>query len=397
MFKFWTIQLPYHFPEDEGVESVPDPIDPENYLDIIGGDDEEEEEIKEDIDEDEDDESGAVPILDKKDDEEEELELTRVNYSELKTALKDNPKLLKSLKNQFFREQEFSRLFPDVQTAENAAQEALLYEDLKTVVLEGNVEKILSDIGEVSKDSLDTFANNFLPTLAKLDKDSYIRVTGPVIQGVLRSALAEGKRLGDENIQNAAQLINALIFGDAEFKAATISQKDPKLERERRDFLISKQTEFFNSVLAVTDKELVNLVGDVDPGGVLKNRPKLKAKIQKEIIDAVKDALQNDASHMRNMNNLVQREIRTGYKGQLKDSVVNTFLSRAKVLIPKIRREIRAEYLGNVKDTDARVKTKADTRDKNISIGAETRRNGTKITKEIARKERMTDMDILNP
>jgi hypothetical protein len=393
MFKFWSIKLPYRFPEENEAPEI-DPAAPETDLGILA-DDEEPAEVEEEEDT-EDDTEDEENKEDNDEAEAEEEELARVSLSQIKAKYPDFFKEFPQLKAAFFREQEYSRIFPDVKSAEAAAEGALLYEDLKDVVLKGNVEKILTDIKSVSEASLKKFAGNFLPTLNKLDKDTYIQVTAPIIQNVIKSVIAEGARIKDDKLQEAAKLVNEIIFGDKEYKQPEPKEKDEELDKEREEFLKTKHNDLLTSVIAVTDKELVKEIGEIDPTGLLKDKPKLKAKIQKEIVEAVKDALHKDEAHMRNMGSLLEREKRSGYKGQLKDSIITAFLSRAKALVPKIRREIRAEYLGNVKDVDTRVAAKANGRTNNLPIGSESRKAGAKVTVADARKEKMTDRGIID-
>lgn len=395
MFKFWSIKLPYRFPEENEAPEI-DPAAPETDLGILADDDADEDDENKVEEEDDNEEVEEDETKDDDEAEAEEEELARVSLSKVKAKYPDFFKEFPQLKVAFFREQEYSRIFPDVKSAEAAAENSLLYDDLKDVVLKGNVEKILTDIKGVSEASLKKFAGNFLPTLNKLDKDTYIQVTAPIIQNVIKSVIAEGARIKDDKIQEAAKLVNEIIFGDKEYKQPEPKEKDEELDKEREEFLKVKHNDLLTAVIAVTDKELIKEVGDIDPTGLLKDKPKLKAKIQKEIIEAVKDALHKDEAHMRNMSSLLEREKRSGYKGQLKDSIITAFLSRAKALVPKIRREIRAEYLGNVKDVDTRVAAKANSRTNNLPIGSESRKGGAKVTVADARKERMSDRAIID-
>src|SRR4051812_17852155 len=121
MFKFWQVSSPFYSPDDVLDTNVDTDTDTDDIkdddiksdTDILGDDDEVEEKDEDSKDEDSEEEEES---------EEDSEELVRVPYNELKDALKDNPKLLKSLKSAFFREQEFTKIFPTVEAAQNASQ-----------------------------------------------------------------------------------------------------------------------------------------------------------------------------------------------------------------------------------------------------------------------------------
>jgi hypothetical protein len=407
MFKFWQVQQVMRFP-DEG----PDVVDPEIAILDKGTEDTEEEEQEESEDKPEDTEESEEDTEESEEESEEEEEkpedkeeddgeaLARVPYNELKEALKENPELLKKLKTQFFREQKFTELFPTIEVAQKAAQAQDNFEFLRDMVLEGNAEDMLSQVKQTSDKSLKNFASNFLPSLAKVDNDIYVEVTTPIIQDVLFKIAEYGKGKGGkegDNILNAAKVAHFTVFGNynlgkpVEHKV----EKDPDLERDKKDFYQARYTELASSIHGDIDSKLDSEIEQgLDPTNSLK--PGLKRLLIKEIKTELFKQLDSDTEHMGRMQSLWRREEKAGFKGEYKDSIKTTFLSRAKTLIPKIRASKRSEIFAGQKKADVSKKDKLDKRDKAIPVGR-TLKSGTKqVTVAQARKAGMTDMDLLS-
>jgi hypothetical protein len=88
----------------------------------------------------------------------------------------------------------------------------------------------------------------------------------------------------------------------------------------------------------------------LDPNNAI--RPGLKKIIVDKIFNEVVGEVAADAAHVARMDALWDRERKAGYRGAFKDSLKNTYLSRAKALVPRIRQRVRAEIAGSQKTND---------------------------------------------
>lgn len=396
-----NVTLPFYSPEDVIEPVVDDVIEEEvkkTDMEVLN---EDEDEDKDDDDtEEEEDESPEEK------DEVDEEEIVRMNWQELKEKypeLAKDPKF-KILKNTVYREQEYTKLFPNPKDAEEALNAQANYDDLRDLVLSGDTEKLINNIKDVSEKSLTEFAANFLPALRKADDKLYVKVTTPLIRRILKDVVRYGenhdhKETG-ENFIKAARVVSKAVFDDYELGKVEDferpKEKDEDLEKDKNEFFSRKEKDLLDSLLTDTDKELDNIIGDVDPGKLLKDRPKLKARILTEIKDEVRKALHEDKGHLSRMDGLWARERRSGYSGALKDSIKTTFMSRAKVLMPEIRKRIRSEYLGNVKDSDKKLKESLDTRDKNLNPGGRANNKNKIPTAKEAKEKGITSRQLLD-
>lgn len=406
--KLFNVMYPLYFPDDNaGAEETPVVTD----MDILNQDDDTTDKDEDDLPELEEDEDTTEDTEDKDENEKEDKddvkdeELVRISARALREKHPEIFKEFPQLKNTIYREQEYTKVFPNPKDAEAALKDQEHLSNLRNLVLSGDAENIIGSIKEVNDKSLKTFAEGFLPALQKADKETYIEITKPVIRSILRSVLQFGKNHEDtekgKNFINAARVVSVAVFEDADLgKPDEVTKKpakDEELEKDKKEFFGRKQTELLTSVNDDVDKELNNLIGDIDPNKLLEKRPTLKAKILNDIKKEVREAMGNDSAHMTKMDSLFAREARLGFSGTLKDSIKTTFLSRAKVLIPEIRKRVRSEYLGTVKDGDKKLKNKAESRDKNLNPGSQSKSSGGKVpTAKEAKAKGMSAMDILN-
>jgi hypothetical protein len=378
---------------DEESDAVPDE----------DGEAEPDEEVEEESEED------ADKKLKAKEDEEPEEDLVRHSYSAIK---KEYPELFKKfpgLKQAFFREQEFTKLFPTIEDAKAAVGASEVYQEMRMAVITGNAEEFLGQLKTSNAEALENFAGNFLPDLRKVDKQLFIDVTSPIIKNLLRSVLVDGADAKDENIVAAAKVVHHAIFGgkydDIGDEVKPMGRQrapadDPdrmQLSKEKQEFYQTKfntlRTEIWNDIEASINKDIEK---GLDPTNSI--RPGLRKLITEKIFSEVTKKIAGDEQHMQRMNELWRREAANGYSGKLKESIRTTYLSRAKAIIPPIRQKVRADITAQQKKEDT---TKRDKLGKNAgadrSVPGPTGSNRkSAITAKEANSKRMSDMDILN-
>lgn len=338
--------------------------------------------------------------------EDDEDDLVRHSYSAIK---KEYPELFKKfpgLKQAFFREQEFTKIFPTIDEAKAAVQAQENFVSVRDAVMSGDAKSFLEQVKEASPEALDKFSSNFLADLRDVNKDVYIEVTTPVIKNILLSALKSGASKKDENLIAAAKVVHQAIFGgeydDIEKGNETRARReeDPdriKLNKERDEFYQGKYQMLMKEVWTDVSSNITREIEKgLDPTNSI--RPGLKKILLDKIFDEVTDKVSKDVDHVKRMNDLWARERRNGFNGQLKDSLKTTYLSRAKALIPAIRQRIRAEAVETQKsnDKDKAKKVTDNNRDRRPDAGRQAGSGKKTITAKEANQKRMSDLDILN-
>lgn len=401
----WKIALPFYSPDDNNTSALDiltkdiDDSDDDDKDEEVTEEDEDEGEGEEDLsdegeDKDEEDEKDE-------DEEEDKEKLVRVTYQDLKAAFKDKPAVLNEVKKAFYREQEFSKVFDSPQEAADAAKDAERFKELNDTLLSGDSEAILKGIEEANPKAFKNFVSNVADTIRKIDNDTYLKeIATPVIQRVLAEINTWAEKKDNDDVKAAAKLINKLLFDSEDIKAPASkvdkTDKEKELDDKEKKWLDTKHSEYLQDVYPKAINKLESEIEkDLDPTNVLKNKPKLKARMLKAVKDEVLESLEKDEAHISRIQRLLKEERRTGYSGQLKERIINAFLSRAQALIPGIRKEVRSEFLGEAKAKDERQREAVNGRKKNLDAGGATRKGVKVLTVKEAKDKKLTELQLV--
>ena len=199
-----------------------------------------ESEEKSDEESEEKDEVGEIEV--EKDEEEGEetdeedkkpdIPFDRPSIKEIKTQFPDFFDKFPALKESFFREVEFTKLFPTVEDAKEAFEDNEAFTVLSDAALSGDPVPLLESIGKTDEKALETFSLSFLPSLYKKNQELYSQAITPIFENLIRTLFKDK----DENTRNAALVLADFLFpGNSEDVASgkkTFSKQE-KLNEER--------------------------------------------------------------------------------------------------------------------------------------------------------------------
>jgi hypothetical protein len=329
----------------------------------------------------------------------------RPSIAQINEKFPDIFKTFPALKDMYFREAEYSRVFPTIDEAKEAAENNEAFTNIRGDIFSGDGTKFLSAVKEVDEKGLGRFAANFLPSLIKLSPDSFWRAANPLVEDVARNMFQKGTRDKDENMQNAARYLSEYFFGStevAEGKKTTVIKdeaKDPEVAKEREEYELERYTEFRGGVSNTIRADLKSVIDNekLDPKKIFS--PFIKSTIIDRIVKDIEDQLQSDKDHIRFMTSLWNRANKNGRTDEDKARIVSAYLARAKSLIPSIRSKYVSEALGQRQRTSEEKKRIATENQNRRDAGSQGRSSG-------ARKEnydpkaidyrKSSDMDILN-
>lgn len=332
----------------------------------------------------------------------------RPSIKDLNAVFPDLFKKFPSLKDMYFREAEFTKVFPTIEDAKEASQNNEAFANLRGDVISGNGEKFLSAIKEVGDKSLDRFARNFLPSLVKVNPSSFWQAAHPLIEDVARQMFKSGEKNQDENLQNAARYLSKFIFGETEYaegKKTSVIQEEEKSEvtREREAWDLERHNEFRGKVWSDISGQLKSLIigkdvktgkSRIDPDEVLS--PFITNMIIEKVIGDLGEQLQADKAHIKYMDTLWDHAKKNGRKEADKSRIISAYLARAKSIIPSLRSKYVSEALGK------KVRSATQNRDKITRIPERTQNPGSPSrgrnfdsNKKID-YSKSSDMDILN-
>src|SRR6188768_1226290 len=151
---------------------------------------------------------------------EEDLELT--TPVRRKEILAKYPQLFKDfpyLEKAYYREQQFTEVFPTIQDARAAHEKSQILDRVEYEVLNGDITTVLEAAKSENSDAFYKIADNYLPTLKKVDSQAYYHVLGNVVKDTIITMVQEGRKLGDQGapLTAAANILNQFVFGSQQF------------------------------------------------------------------------------------------------------------------------------------------------------------------------------------
>lgn len=317
---------------------------------------EESEETEESSDESDDskDKKDKSEKSEKTDDEKEEDELDsqkpifhrpafRAIREEFPTLFKKFPEL----RTVFFRERDFTKIFPTLNDAQEAAELGKAFQGISESLLAGSPNELLSSLKESNEEALGSVVENFLPAVYNLDKKLFFKTVNPLMERFVQGMAEAAKQSGDDNMRKAALYVGKYMTG--EFKIPTSeSREDPKndagkqrLDQERQEFNNSRYSTARLDVVEDCEARLNDLI-----------TPKLDA----DLSDFVKEALTNkiitelnktlsaDEGYQAVVNSLWRQWAKVSFSGnEFKKKITSAYLTRAKQILPGVRTKVMAE------------------------------------------------------
>lgn len=378
----------YFSPDDgNGTATVIPPMDKEEVIEFLGEDDNEEEPIelekpnkKTEADEESDDETDEettneddeLSELEEElnDPDEEDLELVApVRRAEI---LKKYPKLFKDfpyLEKAYYREQAYTKLLPTIEDAESAVEKATVLDNFEKDISQGNLETTLKAIKEHSPKSFPKLVDNYLGMLMNVDKDSYLHVVGNITKHTIMAMAGRAQKDGNENLKNAAIILNQFVFGDSEFTPPTKLAKEDDKPDSREEELSRREQEYkqerFNSVNEDINYKVNNIYrstieAHIDPKNSMTEYVKRNAS--REAFEILEQQIESDSRFKALVDKLWEKAMSDNYSRASVDRIKDAFTSKAKTLLPSA---IKTARINALKGMGNRVKADNDNNDNN--------------------------------
>lgn len=386
--------------EEAEIEEVETPVEDVDLLT------DEAEEESEESGESEESEETVEETEDSKEAEEKEGEekthpFDRPTIAQIKAKFPDLFKTFPQLQDVYFREREYTKLFPTVDDAKEAAENNTAFVNIQEDVMKGNGEQFFEALKETDTKALGRFADTLMATLSRVDKTAFLRAANPVVEDICRQMYAKGKRENNENISNSAEFVAEYFFGDAKYATGDKTSVAPKpaaaetevatertqFERERYDVALRDvSTSAMKSLMGLIDNE------KLDPSGTLS--PFIRKTIIDNVLKDIGEAVVGDKAHMRYMDTLWANAKRGGYRDLSR--IESAYLARAKGLVSALRAKYVSEATGRKMKTAQADKTKIQNIQsrKDVTASGSASRSGGSGGKVDYRKS--SDMDILN-
>ena len=325
----------------------------------------------------------------------------RPSIKQVQEKFPDLFKKFPQLRDSYFREAEYSKIFPTIEDAKDAARDFEVLHDVQEAASQGRVDELFKFLDEHK--SLDRVASQLFPALVRTKGETFWLAANPLIEDVARSMFKKGEKEKNENLQNAARHLADYFFGDlavAEGTKSFVKQPDPKIEAESKaeeKYDLERYNTFRNSVRGDVATRMNTLITDGDKLSSLS--PFLQGVVVDKIIEQVGKTLEADSDHMKYMDSLWDRAKRNGRKDEDKGRIISAYLARAKSLIPSLRSKFLSEINGKGPAASAdklkKVATASSRTDTNTS-GKPTGTKGADYNPKKIDYHKTSDLDILN-
>jgi hypothetical protein len=327
----------------------------------------------------------------------------RPSIKQINEAFPDLFKKFPSLRDMYFREAAYSKVFPTIEEAQEAVENNEAFSNIREDIFSGDGSKFLSAVKEVNEKGLERFAANVLPSLVKTHSQAFWAAANPLVEDIARSMYTKGTNEKNEDLQNAARYLSQYFFGNTEVaegkKTTVVEQKPTPVDEERQRYETERYTEFRSNVSSKIKSDLTGMIDNekLDPKGVLSKF--VKGVIIDRIVSDIGDTLQADKDHLKYMDSLWNRAAKNGRTDEEKARIVSAYLARAKSLIPSLRSKYVSEAMGT------RSRVAADKKDKVSTI--ESRKDGGTMGRGSGASQRSynsksidysktSDMDLIN-
>lgn len=335
--------------EDKSVEKN-DTEDPED-------DEDDEDDEDKDSDEDADDLDELEEDLEEPDEDKLEL-VTPVRRKEILKAYPDLFKKFPYLEKAYYREQQFTKVFPTVDDAKQAQEASESLKQMEADLMDGNPEVVMTAIKNQDGKSFAKLIDNLLPTLAKVDGDAYLNVVGNLIKHTVASMYKKGQAKGGDSgreMMEAAAVLNEFMFNTTQYEPPKgLSERngpDPKndeekvkLQRERDDFNRTRfETARGEANTRINNSIKATIEANIDPKNSMS--PYVKKTAVREVQEEIEKLITGDKRFKVIVDQLWKKASGTNFSKPGVDDIVTAFRSRARTLLLPVIKKARIEAL----------------------------------------------------
>src|SRR5215203_4396643 len=330
--------------------------------------------------------------------DEDKLELvTPVSRAKI---LKKYPTLFKDfpyLEKAYFREQQFTEIFSHPDDARQAFEKAGTLDKFESDLFSGNTETILRVIKNDSPKSFAKLVDNYMPTLARIDKEAHNHVIGNTIKQTIMAMVKESRVAGNESLGTAAQILNQFVFASSEFQppsSLTHEEKPEEVDEEKVQLRNEKTAlirERFNDSRTELNTRVNNSIKatieqNIDPRGSMTDYVKRTAI--REAMEQVEKSIDADKRFKSIVDKLWEKSYHANFSKTSVETIRSAYMSKAKTLLDSVIKKSRNEALkgmGKRVSEDKNTNTKSSRRDQSSDDERPRSRNSSGKSSDIPR------------
>lgn len=345
--------------DDDNIELKDDKEDDEK-LDL--DDDDEDKKVKKqakpeaDDDEDEDEDKEDKDSL--KDDD---IELDAPpKKKEITAAYPDFFKKFPFMEKMLYRDRQYTELFGSFDDAKEVAESAQALAAYEEDLMAGNNVKVLQRVKEIDTKAFDKMVDNYLPNLAKVDKEAYLEVVGSIGKRMIEEMSKTASEFGESNkeardsLKHAALILNQFLFNSSTFVPhkprvdAKVNPEKEEIDQERIAFVRERFEGVRNDLQTKVDRVLRSTIAEyIDPKGEMS--PYVKKNAIRDAVNMLHQTIGGDTAFRKNLDKLWDNVFATRFSQDSQDKVRRTYLGKAKTHLRDVLRKARTEAMKEAK------------------------------------------------
>lgn len=247
-----------------------------------------------------DSEDDEIKLVEPDDDDVEKIDLSKEDEDldidappRKAEILKKYPDLFKDFKyleKVLYRDKAYNELFGSFDDAKEASEQATNFKEFEGQLLSGNTREILKNVKEADPKAYDKIIDDYLPSLAEIDREAYLHVVGNLNKRLIMEMISEAEESNDADLKQAALIVNRFVFSSNKFTPPVnrvnheVDTKQNEIENERRQFIQERLDSSINDLQGRVDNTLKATISEyIDPKNVMSSYVKKNA-----VADALK-------------------------------------------------------------------------------------------------------------
>lgn len=342
--------------------------------------------------------------------EEDEDLLELVVPARRKEILAKYPNLFKDfpyIEKAYYGHQQLTEIFPTIPDAKVAAEKAqILDRTEKQVMQNGDISAVLLAAREEDQEAFKRIADNYLPTLRRVDEQAYFHVLGGVIKDTIVTMVREGRALGEQGapLQAAANVLNQFIFGSQRFQphqplARQVNPDDARREQsyqqQEQNRIYSRFESTRDELQTKADNVLKSTIdGHLDPNKTMTDFVRTHAA--QEAFNNLEILISKDTRFHAILDKLWAAAMRADFSKESTDKIKSAYLSKARTLLPSVIKKARNDALKGMGSRPPD-ESEEETADKKgpITPGRSTAPSSGKFKKASDIPRNMSTLDVL--
>lgn len=255
-----------------------------------------------------------------------------------KEILKKYPEVFKDfpfLEKILYRDKQYNELFGSFDDAKEIADKAEIFSNFESQLLNGNTEEILRNVKDADSKAFDNIVDNYLGTLAKVDKDAYFEVVGNLNKRLIIEMVREANASGDDDLKQAALIINRFVFHSDKFTDITkrvnrsADEQTSEAERERLQYTRERFETSRDELQSQVDNTLKATIAEyIDQKGVMTGYVKKNAV--SDAIRILNSSISSDPSVGKTLDKLWRTAFEAKFSRDSLGKIKSYYLSKAK-------------------------------------------------------------------